>query len=814
MAPARSGHLSWPLGGGEMAARIRAHDWAATPLGPVEAWPGNLRAVTDLLLAGGFPMVALWGPDLVQIYNDGYRALMGAKHPAGLGRPTQECWPEIRHVTAPLYERVRAGGETLTFEDKLHPVARHGDAPEDAWFTLSYSPLRDEAGAVAGVLVTVLETTATVRAEKQLRFERDLLEAVVRQAAPGISTVETPGGRALVLGEQAREIIGHGEPGPDAGRRAEGALQASEKRYRAFVVAGSDVVYRMSPDWSRMHRLDGQGFLADTAEPTESWMERYIPPDDHEVVQDAIDQAIRAKGMFELEHRVRRADGMPGWTLSRAIPILDGAGQIAEWLGAAKDITARRLAAEALRESEERFRGFAENSADVLWIANRGGTRLEYLSPAFERVFGEGRGRVMADLRRWRELVHPEDRAMVPDFMSRAAAGAPAIAHYRAVHPADGRVVHVRDTGFLIRDASGAITHVAGVVQDVSDLERAASALRGESGRFRTLAEGIPQLVWRSGDDGLWTWASPQWLAFTGQTQEQSRGRGWLDAIHPDDHEATVRAWHEAQRSGRLDMEHRVRRAADGAWRWHAARSVPLRGAPEPGEAEGRVLEWLGTMTDIDDLKRLQGQQQVLVAELQHRTRNLLAVARTLARRSIGPSPGRDEYDARLAALGRVQGFLSRASIYAVPLRDIVQAELAATDGGVSERVTVRGPAVDLPGEGVQAVALALHELATNAVKYGALAQSSGRLSVTWRVEESGGDARLVIDWRESGVSMPSGPPARRGYGTELITVALPYQLDAETALEFAPGGVRCRIALPAGAFRGEAGRRDEADGA
>ncbi len=312
--------------------------------------------------------------------------------------------------------------------------------------------------------------------------------------------------------------------------------------------------------------------------------------------------------------------------------------------------------------------------------------------------------------------------------------------------------------------------------------------------------------MWRSGDDGLWTWASPQWLAFTGQIQEQSHGQGWLDAIHPDDHEAMARAWHEARRLGGLDVEHRVRRAADGTWRWHAARSAPLRDVPGPGEAERRVLEWLGTMTDIDDLKRLQGQQQVLVAELQHRTRTrtLLAVARALARRSIGPSPGRDEYDARLAALGRVQGFLSRASIYAVPLRDILQAELAATGGSASERVTVGGPAVDLPGEGVQAVALALHELATNAVKYGALAQAPGRLSITWRVEGGGDGARLVIGWRESGVSIPGEPPTRRGYGTELIIAALPYQLDAETALEFAPGGVRCRIALPLGAFRGE----------
>ena len=196
-------------------------------------------------------------------------------------------------------------------------------------------------------------------------------------------------------------------------------------------------------------------------------------------------------------------------------------------------------------------------------------------------------------------------------------------------------------------------------------------------------------------------------------------------------------------------------------------------------------------------------------------------MVRSVARRSIPSSPERDEYDSRLSALGRVQGFLSRSPLYTVSLGDLVEAELTATGNGASEKVVVGGPAVELPGEGVQAVALALHELATNAVKYGALAQASGRLSVTWRIEDptgagadggagNGGGSgdggignghRLVISWRESEVAMPEGPPTRRGYGSELITKALPYQLRAETALEFTHDGVRCRIALPAGAF-------------
>ncbi|WP_198384645.1 sensor histidine kinase [Roseomonas sp. KE2513] len=386
--------------------------------------------------------------------------------------------------------------------------------------------------------------------------------------------------------------------------------------------------------------------------------------------------------------------------------------------------------------------------------------------------------------------------------MPRTLDGEMVVVHYRVIRPSGGRVVHLRDTGFPIRDEEGHVVRVAGIVQDVSDIEEAREALEGEKERFRTLAEGIPQLVWRSCDEGRWTWASPQWRDYTGQSQESSHGWGWLEAVHPDDRERTMASWHAARPHGRLEVEYRVRRASDGAWRWHQTRSVPVRNGATAAQPEGRIVEWLGTTTDIEDLKRLQNEQAVLVAELQHRTRNLLAVVRNVARRSISPQPGRDEYDERLAALGRVQGFLARSSSYRVALRDLVEAELQAAGDGVSDRVTIEGSPVDLPGEGAQPVALALHELATNAVKYGAIAQPTGRLSVTWLIDEGKEGVRLLIVWWESGVAMPGSPPARRGYGSELITRALPYQMAAETALEFTPDGVRCSIALPAGAFR------------
>lgn len=127
------------------------------------------------------------------------------------------------------------------------------------------------------------------------------------------------------------------------------ALQESEKRFRAFVSATSDVVYRMSPDWSEMRHLVGQDFIADTNDPSRSWLEKYIHPDDQGLVLRTIREAIEKKDVFQLEHRVIRVDGTLGWTFSRAIPLLDDNGEITEWFGAASDVTDRRVAEEKLQ---------------------------------------------------------------------------------------------------------------------------------------------------------------------------------------------------------------------------------------------------------------------------------------------------------------------------------------------------------------------------------------------------------------------------------------------------------------------------------
>jgi PAS domain S-box-containing protein len=176
-----------------------------------------------------------------------------------------------------------------------------------------------------------------------------------------ISPVRDSAGHVVGASKVARDIT--------AQLSAEEALRQSEQRLRALVNASSYIVYRMSPDWSEMRELDGRGFISDTDKPNKNWLQEYIDPADQKLVLGTIQEAIRNKCLFELEHRVRRRDGTLGWTLSRAVPLLDARGEITEWFGAASDVTARKRAEENYRHLAETLE--SEVRARTLELENR-----------------------------------------------------------------------------------------------------------------------------------------------------------------------------------------------------------------------------------------------------------------------------------------------------------------------------------------------------------------------------------------------------------------------------------------------------------
>jgi two-component sensor histidine kinase len=233
------------------------------------------------MLAAQAEIVMFCGPDFVALYNDAYSPTIGDKHPRALGRPARENWAELWSDLEPLLSGVLKTGETFSAKDRPFYIERSGGIGETVYFDISYSAVRAQDGSVEAVLCTA----------------RVLAAARVRE---------------------------------------------SEERFRALVKASSDVIYRMSPDWQQMHELDGRGLVSMAEGPAIRWRDEQLFPEDIPGVQAAIDRAIAERGVFELEHRVRRADGTAGWILSRAIPILDDDGNILEWFGMAADVTPRR----------------------------------------------------------------------------------------------------------------------------------------------------------------------------------------------------------------------------------------------------------------------------------------------------------------------------------------------------------------------------------------------------------------------------------------------------------------------------------------
>lgn len=509
---------------------------------------------------------------------------------------------------------------------------------------------------------------------------------------------------------------------------------------------------------------------------------------------DTVARVIDTATTQSLDKNYVRPDGtvIPA---SSNIALLGDGSENARLLAVTVDLTERRRAEAALRASEERLRQFGEASQDVLWIRDAKTMQWVYLTPAFESIYGLSREEALAgdNYRRWQEMVVPEDRAHTVASIAKVHAGQHVTFEYRIRRAADGAIRWMRDNDFPITNAAGDIVLIGGVGHD-------ATKLREAEQRLQTLVEGIPQLVWRAINGGEWTWASPQWTEYTGQSEVDSRGWGWLEPLHPDDRDAARQAWSHALDSGGFEVEYRIRHQKQGAWRWFQTRATPVH------DSAGAIVEWLGTSTDIHDLHEMQDRQKILVAELQHRTRNLMGVVHSMAdktvRSSVDLADFRVHFHDRLKALSRVQGLLSRLEEHdRVTFDELIETELSAMGGG-TERVTIEGPVgIRLRSSMVQTLAMAIHELATNAVKYGALGGTQGRLAITWSLEPSSRDGKpwLHIDWRESGVDMPlaDASPQGTGQGRELIEKALPYQLGAETSYQLTMDGVYCTISVP-----------------
>lgn len=324
---------------------------------------------------------------------------------------------------------------------------------------------------------------------------------------------------------------------------------------------------------------------------------------------------------------------------------------------------------------------------------------------------------------------------------------------------------------------------------------RAEAALRESEERFQQFADASAAGLWiREAKALAMEFVSPALGVIFGIKSQALLGdvKHWASLIVPDDRQTALQHLEAARQGQSVVHEFRIQRASDQRFRWIRNTVFPLRdndGIPRIG----------GIAEDVTETRQLVEHQGVLISELQHRVRNIMAIIRTMASRTAASGSSVEDYrshlEGRLLALARVQALLTREANSGGSLRSIIESEVTAQahHGGQFE---LTGPDIKLSPKAVEVLTLAFHELATNALKYGALSVPDGRLTVRWATIEKHGADWLALDWAEEGAPLRR-PATRRGFGSELIEARIPYELSGVGKISIGPDGARCHLEFP-----------------
>jgi PAS domain S-box-containing protein len=320
-------------------------------------------------------------------------------------------------------------------------------------------------------------------------------------------------------------------------------------------------------------------------------------PDDRTLQEEAARRYLAGEtSKYEVESRARHKDGTYRWRLARGVAVRDAQGKPIRFVGTGVDITDRKRAEEALRESEERFRGTFENAAVGIVHVDATGRFLR-VNETFCAIVGYSREELLE--RTYQDITHPDDLAASIEATTALFRGdSPHFGLEKRFVRKDGAIVWVQVFVSLQRDAAGIPAYDIGIVHDITARRRLEEALRVSEERCRFLIQSIPQKIFTANANGDVDYFNQPWTEFTGRPFDQIKDWGWLEFIHPEDVEENVRRWQHSIDTGEpFQLEHRFRRA-DGVYRWHLSRALAMR------DAEGRVLMWFGANTDIDDQKR------------------------------------------------------------------------------------------------------------------------------------------------------------------------------------------------------------------
>jgi PAS domain S-box-containing protein len=289
-------------------------------------------------------------------------------------------------------------------------------------------------------------------------------------------------------------------------------------------------------------------------------------------------------------------------------------------------------------------------------------------------------------------------------------------------------------------------------------------------------------------------WYNRRWFEYTGTTLEQMQGWEWRRVHHPDHVEGVVARIRRSFETGEPWEDTFPLRAADGSYRWFLSRALPIR------DADGRIVRWFGTHTDVSEQKQTEERQRLLVNELNHRVKNTLAVIQSIAsvtsRSATSAAAFSKSFIARIIGIARTHDLLTESHWEGASLRAILWNELSPYQSEGSQRIVLVGADVRLAPKTAVALGMVMHEMTTNAAKYGALATPDGGIEVRWETQREPAGPLLRLVWTERG-GPPAAPPSHQGFGSRLIAQSLTRDLAGRVHMDYRPEGLRCVFEIP-----------------
>ncbi len=428
--------------------------------------------------------------------------------------------------------------------------------------------------------------------------------------------------------------------------------------------------------------------------------------------------------------------------------------------------------------AHDHYTAIVESSDDAIVAKDLSSVVISW-NPAAERLFGIGaEDMVGTSIRR---LIPPGRQQEEDDILARIVAGERVEQFITQRLHADGSYLNVFVTVSPVKDAQGKIVGASSITRDASSFIAAQRQLEASERRFRMLADHISQFAWIADPGGYIHWYNQRWYDFSGTTLEEMEGFGWTKCHHPEHLERVVSRYRHSMETGEEWEDIFPLRGAAGNWRWFLSRATPIR------DEEGMITQWFGTNTDITEQREQADQIRLMLREVAHRSKNLLSTVQVLARRTAGAdSEFVERFEERVAGLASSQDLLIKGAWKNVGMEELVRRQLGFL-GETHRQIDISGPAVRLAATGAEALGMAIHELTTNSLKYGALSVPEGRVAIGWDCEA--GSRRLHVWWRESG-GPPVEAPTRRGFGTTLICDVPRRKLEAEVTLDFAREGL------------------------